>query len=67
MPDVLAVEVGHGQRDALAALVLHHDDELAGLGRAGELGVLDLEQVGDVREVPAGHDLVATGLCISSH
>ena len=32
----LAVEIGDGQRDALAALVGHDDDELAGLGLAGD-------------------------------
>jgi hypothetical protein len=37
-------------------LVLHHDHELAGLGRLGHLRMADLQQVGDVGEVRARND-----------
>ena len=53
----LAVEVRDGERNALALRVRHHDDELARLGGAGELGVQNLEQIGRLREILSFHDL----------
>ena len=54
---LVTVEVGDRQRDALAVLVLHHDDELARPGGPGHQRMADLEQVGDVGEILARHDL----------
>ena len=53
----LAVEVGDGQRDALAVLVEHDDDELPGPGGARHHRMAHLEQVCDVGEVLPAHDL----------
>ena len=61
MVPALAVEVGQRQRDALAVLVGHHDDELAGLGGARHHRMLDFEQEGDVGKILAGDDVVAAG------
>ncbi len=51
-----AVEVGDRQRNALAVLGLHHDDELAGLRGLRHQRVAHLEQVGDGREILARND-----------
>ncbi len=46
----VAVEVGDRERDALAVLVRHDDDELAGLRRLRHQRMADLQQVGDVEK-----------------
>jgi hypothetical protein len=53
----LAVVVGDRQRDPLAMLVQHDDDELPGPGGARHQRVAHLQQVGDVGEVLPAHDL----------
>ena len=51
------VEIRERQRNALALLVLHHDDELAGLRRLRHRRMADLQHVRDVRVVLAVDDL----------
>ena len=53
---LLAVEVGDGERDALAALVEAEHHEVAGLGRGGDVGGLDLPEEGRVGEGFAADD-----------
>ena len=53
----LGVPVGDGQGDALAALVGHEDDELAGPAFFRHFGRVDLDQVEVGHEAPAVQDL----------
>jgi hypothetical protein len=54
----VAVVVGDGQRDALAVLVVHDDDELPGPCRAGHHRLLEFKQASDVGEVLTVNDTV---------
>ena len=51
-----AVEIGDGQRDALAQFVVDDDDELAWPGRPRHHGMTDFDQERGVGEILSRHD-----------
>ena len=54
---LLGVEVGEREGNALPVFMLHHDDELPGLGGLGHRRMANLQLVGDVGVVLAPDDL----------
>ena len=54
-----AVEIGDGERNALAVLVRHDDDELSGLRRFRHQRMAEFQQIGDVGKVLTRDDFKA--------
>jgi hypothetical protein len=54
---LVRIEVGERQRNALALLVLHHDDELSCARRLRHQRMADVQLIGDVGVVLAVDDL----------